>query len=73
MEHIAELAASVTAFRDSLVEAGGDPMDATVPFGLHAYVATASARATAEAKEAMDRYVRTRLYARHRPYELLVQ
>ena len=72
-EHIAELAASVTAFRDSFVEAGGDPADATVPFGLHTYVADSFARATAEAKGAMDRYVRTRLYARQRPYELLVQ
>jgi alkanesulfonate monooxygenase SsuD/methylene tetrahydromethanopterin reductase-like flavin-dependent oxidoreductase (luciferase family) len=72
-ENIAELAETVTAFRDSFVDAGGDPKDATVPFGLHAYVADSFERATAEAKEAMDRYVRTRLYARQRPYDLLVQ
>ncbi|HXH83248.1 MAG TPA: LLM class flavin-dependent oxidoreductase [Candidatus Tectomicrobia bacterium] len=71
-EHLGELARTVTAFRDSFVEAGGDPREATVPFGLHTYVADSFAQATADAREAMDRYVRTRLYARQRPYELLV-
>ena len=73
-ETLAELADTVTAFRDAFVRAaGGDPKDATVPFGLHAYCADSFERATAEAKDAMDRYVRTRLYARRRPYELLVE
>ncbi len=72
-ESIAELADTVTAFRDSFVDAGGDPKDATVPFGLHTYVSESFEGATAEAKDAMDRYVRTRLYAKQRPYELLVQ
>jgi alkanesulfonate monooxygenase SsuD/methylene tetrahydromethanopterin reductase-like flavin-dependent oxidoreductase (luciferase family) len=39
---------------------------------LHTYVSDSFERATLEAKAAMDRYVRTRLYARQRPYELLV-
>jgi natural product biosynthesis luciferase-like monooxygenase protein len=71
-EHVAELAEAVTAFRDSFVDSGGDPQEATVPFGLHTYVSDSVERATAEAREAMDRYVRTRLYARQRPFETLV-
>jgi natural product biosynthesis luciferase-like monooxygenase protein len=71
-ERIAELAETVTAFRDAFAEGGGDPRDATVPFGLHAYVSDSFEHATAEAREAMDRYVRTRLYAKQRPYETLV-
>ena len=72
-EQVSELAETVTAFRRAFVEAGGRPEDATVPFGLHTYVSDSFARATAEARAAMDRYVRTRLYARQRPYETLVE
>src|SRR3989441_2347773 len=71
-ERIAELAATVTAFRDSFVDSGGDPRDATVPFGLHTYVSDDVERATAEARDAMDRYVRTRLYAKQRPFDALI-
>jgi alkanesulfonate monooxygenase SsuD/methylene tetrahydromethanopterin reductase-like flavin-dependent oxidoreductase (luciferase family) len=72
-EQVADLAEAVIAFRQAFVEAGGRPEDATVPFGLHTYVSDSFERATAEARAAMDRYVRTRLYARQRPYETLVE
>jgi alkanesulfonate monooxygenase SsuD/methylene tetrahydromethanopterin reductase-like flavin-dependent oxidoreductase (luciferase family) len=72
-EHVAELAETVTAFRDSFADGGGDPRDATVPFGLHTYVADSFEQAVADARPAMERYVRTRLYARQRPFETLVQ
>ena len=72
-EGIDELAETVAGFRGAFADAGGDPRAASVPFGLHAYCADSFERATAEAKPAMDRYVRTRLYARQRPYELLVE
>ena len=72
-EQVSELAETVAAFRRAFVEAGGRPEDATVPFGLHTYVSDSFARATAEARAAMDRYVRTRLYARQRPYQTLVE
>jgi alkanesulfonate monooxygenase SsuD/methylene tetrahydromethanopterin reductase-like flavin-dependent oxidoreductase (luciferase family) len=72
-EQVSELAETVAAFRRAFVEAGGRPEDATVPFGLHTYVSDSFERATAEARAAMDRYVRTRLYARQRPYETLVE
>jgi alkanesulfonate monooxygenase SsuD/methylene tetrahydromethanopterin reductase-like flavin-dependent oxidoreductase (luciferase family) len=72
-ERIEELGDAVQAFRAAFVGAGGRPEDATVPFGLHTYCADDFARARADAKDAMDRYVRTRLYARQRPFELLVE
>jgi alkanesulfonate monooxygenase SsuD/methylene tetrahydromethanopterin reductase-like flavin-dependent oxidoreductase (luciferase family) len=71
-EHLGELAETVAAFRHAFAESGRDLAEATVPFGLHTYVADSFEAATREAKDAMDRYVRTRLYARQRPYETLV-
>jgi alkanesulfonate monooxygenase SsuD/methylene tetrahydromethanopterin reductase-like flavin-dependent oxidoreductase (luciferase family) len=73
VERLEDLGAAVTAFRTAFIGAGGRAEDATVPFGLHTYCADDFARARAEAKEAMDRYVRTRLYAKQRPFDLLVE
>jgi alkanesulfonate monooxygenase SsuD/methylene tetrahydromethanopterin reductase-like flavin-dependent oxidoreductase (luciferase family) len=70
-EHIDELGGVVSAFRTAFVGAGGRIEDATVPFGLHTYCAEDAAQARADAKPAMDRYVRTRLYAKQRTFELL--
>ena len=72
-EQIDELGDVVSAFRTAFVGAGGRVEDATVPFGLHTYCAEDFAQARADAKAAMDRYVRTRLYAKQRPFELLVE
>jgi alkanesulfonate monooxygenase SsuD/methylene tetrahydromethanopterin reductase-like flavin-dependent oxidoreductase (luciferase family) len=72
-EHITELAETVTAFRDAFADGGGDPRNATVPFGLHTYVSDSFAQASADARPAMERYVRTRLYAVQRPFETLVE
>ena len=72
-ERIAELAETVAAFRQAFTEAGGAPAAASVPFGLHTYVTEGPERAAAEAREAMERYVRTRLYARQRPFATLVE
>ena len=44
-----------------------------MPFGLHCHCAETTAQARAEAREHMDRYVRTRLYAVQRPFETLVE
>jgi len=70
-EDVGELTGVITAFRDSFRDAGGDPKDATVPFGLHTYCSDDAGQASAEARGAMERYVRTRLYARQRPFDLL--
>ena len=72
-EQIDELGDVVQAFRSAFVGAGGRAEDATVPFGLHTHCAPDTRQARAEADEAMERYVRTRLYARQRPVELLVK
>jgi alkanesulfonate monooxygenase SsuD/methylene tetrahydromethanopterin reductase-like flavin-dependent oxidoreductase (luciferase family) len=72
-ERVSEIAETVRAFRRAFAGAGGRPEDATVPFGLHTYCAESFEEARAHAGEAMDRYVRTRLYAKQRPFELLVE
>ncbi len=72
-EDLSELGATVTAFTQAFVEAGGRPADATVPFGLHTYCSESADDARADAKAAMDRYVRTRLYARQRAFDTLVE
>jgi alkanesulfonate monooxygenase SsuD/methylene tetrahydromethanopterin reductase-like flavin-dependent oxidoreductase (luciferase family) len=72
-ERLSELAETVAAFRTAFVEAGGRAEDATVPFGLHTYCADSFEEARGDARDAMDRYVRTRLYAKQRPFELLVE
>jgi alkanesulfonate monooxygenase SsuD/methylene tetrahydromethanopterin reductase-like flavin-dependent oxidoreductase (luciferase family) len=72
-ETLAEIAAGVAAFKDAFVRAGGRREGATVPFGLHTHCAPTTAQARAEAREPMDRYVRTRLYAVQRPFETLVE
>ena len=72
-ETLAQMAEGVAAYRAAFVEAGGRPSGATVPFGLHLHCAESTAQARAEAREPMDRYVRTRLYAVQRPFETLVE
>ena len=72
-ERLSELAGTVSAFREAFVAAGGRPEDATVPFGLHTYCAASTGEARAQGRDAMDRYVRTRLYAKQRPFETLVE
>jgi len=72
-ESIDEIAAGVRAFKEAFVAAGGWREEATVPFGLHTHCAETTAQARAEAREPIERYVRTRLYARQRPFDLLVE
>ena len=72
-ETLDEMAAGLQTYRDAFVAAGGRSADATVPFGLHCHCAETTAQARAEAREPMDRYVRTRLYAVQRPFDTLVE
>jgi natural product biosynthesis luciferase-like monooxygenase protein len=71
-ERPAELAETVAGFREAYAASGHDDRQARALFALHTYVAEDAGRAEAEIREAMDRYVRTRLYARQRSYEELV-
>lgn len=72
-ETLEQMKVGVGAYRDAFVRAGGRPEDATVPFGFHCHCAESTAQARAEAREYMDRYVRTRLYAVQRPFETLLE
>ncbi len=71
-ERVEEFTATIADWRRAYTASGGDPDRARLPFGFHTYVCDGFDRAAAEAREAMDRYVRTRLYARQRPFQTLV-
>jgi alkanesulfonate monooxygenase SsuD/methylene tetrahydromethanopterin reductase-like flavin-dependent oxidoreductase (luciferase family) len=71
-ETVEQMAAALTAYRAAFVAAGGRPADATAPFGFHVHCAPTTAQARAEAREPMERYVRTRLYAVPRSFDTLV-
>lgn len=72
-ESFDELAAMTADFRRGFAESGRNQEEACVRFGLHVYCAETTEQARAEAREAMDRYVRTRLYAKHRSFEELIE
>jgi alkanesulfonate monooxygenase SsuD/methylene tetrahydromethanopterin reductase-like flavin-dependent oxidoreductase (luciferase family) len=72
-EQMTELADTVAAFRASFIAGGNAPELATVPFGLHTYCAATNGQALADVREPMERYVRTRLYAKQRSIETLVE
>ncbi|HKW91383.1 MAG TPA: LLM class flavin-dependent oxidoreductase [Methylomirabilota bacterium] len=72
-ETVPDMARAIAGYKAAFVAAGGAAADATVPFGLHLHCAESTARARAEARESMERYVRTRLYAVQRPFETLVE
>ncbi|MCB0714213.1 MAG: LLM class flavin-dependent oxidoreductase [Ignavibacteriae bacterium] len=72
-ESFEELAATTAEFRKGWQESGKDVAEATVRFGLHVHCAETTEKARDEAREMMDRYVRTRLYAKQRPFDLLIE
>ncbi len=72
-ESFDELAQTAREFRRGFMESGRDAEQATIRFGLHVHCGETTEGARAEAREAMDRYVRTRLYAKHRSFEELIQ
>jgi alkanesulfonate monooxygenase SsuD/methylene tetrahydromethanopterin reductase-like flavin-dependent oxidoreductase (luciferase family) len=68
---VADLGQVVSEFTRGRAEPGGAPGDVAV--AMHTYVAERPGQARPEAEEALDRYVRTRLYARQRSYDELEQ
>lgn len=72
-ENISELAATTRTFRESFARAGSAATEPRIQFGLHAHCAASTEQARSEVKEAMDRYVRTRLYAKQRSIESLIE
>ncbi|HUE39710.1 MAG TPA: LLM class flavin-dependent oxidoreductase [Candidatus Binatia bacterium] len=71
-ERIAELADTVGAFRRAFLAAGGKPEQATIHFALHTHCAETTADARREAREPLERYVRTRLFAKQRSFDELI-
>lgn len=71
-EDLGELAQATRAFRDGFARAGRRPEDAIATAALHVHCAESTAEARRQAQGAMERYVRTRLYAKQRPFEHLV-
>lgn len=72
-ESFDELAAMTAEFRRGFAESEGRPENATVRFGLHVHCAETTELARSQAREPMERYVRTRLYAKQRPFDTLIE
>ena len=72
-ETVDEMAAGLAAYRAAFAGAGERPENGTVPFGFHCHCAETTAQARRQAREPMERYVRTRLYAVQRPFEALIE
>lgn len=76
-EKIEELAQTVSVYKESFSEskssgvANGVANTPRAIFALHTHCAETTSKAVGEAREPMDRYVRTRLYAKQRSLELL--
>lgn len=72
-EKLDELSETTSNYREAYSAAGGDEKQIEISFGLHTHCATTTDEARQESEEAMDRYVRTRLYAKQRPIDELIQ
>ena len=72
-ESLDELAETAMVFRKGWEESENDLVNATIRFGLHVHCAETTEQARDEAREAMDRYVRTRLYAKQRAFDTLIE
>jgi len=67
-----QLTAMTAEFREAWKSSGhGDPSKPVVGCAVHTYVAGSAAEVETHAKPAVDRYVRTRLYATSRPFDVL--
>jgi alkanesulfonate monooxygenase SsuD/methylene tetrahydromethanopterin reductase-like flavin-dependent oxidoreductase (luciferase family) len=71
---VEQLAAMIDGYRRAYAGAGHhDPAKAIVACALHTYVSDNTGDVERYAKPAMERYVRSRLYATSRPFDLLDQ
>ncbi len=67
-----QLTRMTAEFREAWKAAGhGDPAKPVLGCAVHTYVAGGAAEVETHARPAVDRYVRTRLYATARPFEVL--
>lgn len=72
-EELAELSTTCAAYKDEHSRSGGESQNARIQFGLHCFCASSTEQARELARPYMDRYVRTRLYARQRPFDELIE
>lgn len=72
-EKIEELAETCSVYKTEFLESGGSAEQARIQFGLHCFCARTTEEARAIAKPYMERYVRTRLYAKQRTFEELIE
>lgn len=70
-EDMSEMGQIVASYKSNYVSSGGSAKDAVSAFALHTFCAETRQKACDMASSAMDRYVRTRLYAKQRPMDLL--
>ena len=72
-EKLEELEETTNNYRNAFEKSGGNGKTAEISFGLHTHCAATTEQARHESEEAMNRYVRTRLYARQRPIDSLIE
>jgi len=72
-EKLDELCQTTSRYREAFNAAGGHANQLEISFGLHTHCAPSTEQARKESKEAMERYVRTRLYAKQRAIDELIQ
>lgn len=72
-DKLEELAETTKNYREAYSAAGGDSKEIEISFGLHTHCAATTEQALRESEEAMNRYVRTRLYAKQRPIDELIK
>lgn len=72
-ECLEELQETTASYRAAFEKAGGNSQTTEISFGLHTHCAASTEQARGESQEAMNRYVRTRLYARQRSIDSLLE
>jgi alkanesulfonate monooxygenase SsuD/methylene tetrahydromethanopterin reductase-like flavin-dependent oxidoreductase (luciferase family) len=65
VKRLADIAPVIERYKEGLAEAGLDPASVPVTMALHTYVAETDEAAEQAARACLDRYVLTRLFARH--------
>jgi len=72
-DNLSELCATTDAYRKALAPQLAESGSMRLQFGLHTHCAETTRAAREEAQGPMDRYVRTRLYAKQRPFDTLIE
>ncbi len=68
-DEMSEIGDLIGEYRAGYAESGATSVDDDAPLGLHTYVAESDEQARADAEEAFNLYVETRLYAKSQTYD----